>query len=126
MLTSIEENILKLKKYTNITKESNGTTPHLKTPLRKPITQGQPSEERGLGLLVKDKQDGARLASSGREFQSLGAATEKPLSRVPTKLTRKGGGTERKASPGDLNAWAGSERKTQSLRSLEPKQFQTL
>ena len=32
----------------------------------------------------KVRKDGARLASSGREFQSLGAATEKVLSWVPT------------------------------------------
>ena len=53
--------------------------------------------------LQKESQDGARLASSGREFHSLGAATEKALSCVPTKGTCEGGGTKRKALPDVFN-----------------------
>ena len=48
--------------------------------------------------LQKDSKDAANLPSHGKEFQSLGAATEKALSRLPTKHACEGGGTEREAS----------------------------
>ena len=55
----------------------------------------------------KHIKKGASLASLGREFQSTGAATEKALSCVPTRHAFYDGGTEIRASPEDLKAWAG-------------------
>ena len=51
--------------------------------------------------LWKDSKDGASLASCGKEFQSLGAATEKALSCVHLRHTCEGCGRERKPSPDD-------------------------
>ena len=53
--------------------------------------------------MKKASKDEARLAFYGREFQSLGAATEMALSCVPSKCTSEGGETEQKASPDDLS-----------------------
>ena len=49
------------------------------------------------GFPEEDSKDGTSLASCGREFQSLGAATEKVLSCVSTKHGCESGGTKRKA-----------------------------
>ena len=53
--------------------------------------------------MQKESKDGAGQTSSGREFHSLGAASEKAPLRVPTKHTCEGGGTKRNVSPDDLN-----------------------
>ena len=58
--------------------------------------------------LQEDSKDGASLSSSGKEFQSLGAAPEKALSYVPIRCTCEGDGTKRKDSPDDLNTLVGS------------------
>ena len=58
--------------------------------------------------LRKDSKDGDSVDSGGIGFQSLGAATEKALSCVPTKCTCESGGMEIKAYPNDLNTQTGS------------------
>ena len=65
-------------------------------------------EENGFHLLAEGHKDS--LASFRRDFQSLRGATEEAFSYVLTKHTCESGGTERKASPADLNVQEGSQK----------------
>ena len=56
----------------------------LKIPLINRSFKGKPAL-RVFACFQKNSRDGASLAFCGREFQSLGAATEKALSCLPTK-----------------------------------------
>lgn len=55
-----------------------------------------PEEKKLFACFQKDGKDGVRLASFRRDFQTLGAATEKVISHVSTC---ESGGTKEKASP---------------------------
>ena len=83
------------------------------TPFKDPSQTGSNSgkaclKRKNFDYLKKDSKDVASLASSRREFQSLGAAAEKALSQFPTKCTCEGGGPKRKASSDYIKTWAGS------------------
>ena len=58
---------------------------HEKIPLRHHSPRESYQKRKVFVCLQKDSKDGASLASCGREFQSLGVATEKALSCVPTR-----------------------------------------
>ena len=96
-MNEISENI------SNTETHSMYSNPFLRNPNRRPFTQ----EKLVFTCLCNDSKDGPSLASCGREFQRLGAASEKALSRVPTTCTSEGGRTKRKASSDDINTHAG-------------------
>ena len=78
------------------------------TPFPRSLKESLP-EKKGLGLLAEGQP---KWGQPGLQWEgvpeSLGAATEKAVSCIPTKCTCEGVWTDRKASPDDLNTQAGS------------------